>query len=57
MVGLGILLFVVGIVLWLTVAPVLGWILMAIGVLLVVIGLIVGAVWTLGRAAGRRATY
>jgi hypothetical protein len=54
MVGLGILLFVVGVILWLTVLPVIGWILMAIGVVLFVAGLLMGAVWTLSRAGGRR---
>ena len=56
MVGLGILLFIVGVILWLTVLPVIGWILMAIGVVLFVAGLLVGAVWTLSRAGGRRGT-
>ena len=54
MVGLGILLFIVGVILWLTVLPVIGWILMAIGVVLFVAGLLMGAVWTLSRAGGRR---
>ena len=58
MVGLGLLALVIGIVLWLTVAPALGWILMGIGVILIVVGLVIGAVWTLSRAAtDRRATY
>ena len=56
MVGLGILLFIVGVILWLTVLPVIGWILMAIGVVLFVAGLLMGAVWTLSRAGGRRGT-
>lgn len=55
MVGLGILLFVIGLILWLTVMPVIGWILMAIGVILVVAGLLLGAVWGLSRT-GRRGT-
>ena len=54
MVGLGIVLFIVGVILWLTVLPVIGWILMAIGVILFVAGLLMGAVWTLSRAGGRR---
>jgi hypothetical protein len=58
MVGLGLLALVIGIVLWLTVAPAIGWILMAIGVILIVVGFLMGAVWSLSRAAGgRRATY
>jgi hypothetical protein len=57
-VGLGLLALVIGIVLWLTVAPAIGWVLMGIGVILIVVGLLIGAVWTLSRAAtGRRATY
>lgn len=55
MVGLGILLFVIGLILWLTVMPAIGWILMAIGVILVVAGLLLGAVWSLSRT-GRRGT-
>jgi hypothetical protein len=56
MVGLGILAFVVGVILWLTVMPVIGWILMVIGAILVVAGLLVGAVWSFSRAGGRRGT-
>jgi len=56
MVGLGILLLVVGVILWLTVLPVLGWILMVIGAILIVAGLLMGAVWGFTRAAGRRGT-
>jgi hypothetical protein len=52
MVGLGVLLFVIGILLWLTVMPALGWTLMVIGVLLIVVGLLLGAVW--GFSRGRR---
>jgi len=55
MVGLGILLFVIGLILWLRVMPAIGWILMAIGVILVVAGLLLGAVWGLSRG-GRRGT-
>jgi hypothetical protein len=54
MVGLGVLLLVVGIILWLTVLPVIGWILMAIGVILIIAGFLMGAVWGLSRAGGRR---
>jgi hypothetical protein len=58
MVGLGILLLIVGVVLWLTVMPVIGWILMVIGAILIVAGLLMGAVWGFSRAAGpRRGTY
>ena len=56
MVGLGILALVVGIILWVTVMPVVGWILMVIGALLIVAGLLMGAVWGFSRAAGRRDT-
>lgn len=56
MVGLGILLFIVGVILWLTVLPVIGWILMAIGVILFVAGLMVGAIWGLSRTGRRRGT-
>ena len=54
MVGLGILLLVVGAILWLTVMPAIGWLLMAIGVILIVAGLLLGAVWGFSRAAGTR---
>ncbi len=54
MVGLGILLLVVGVILWLTVMPVIGWILLVIGALLIVLGLVMGAVWSFSRGAGRR---
>jgi hypothetical protein len=53
-VGLGILLLIVGLILWLTVMPAIGWVLMAIGVVLIVAGLLLGAVWSFSRAAGRR---
>ena len=52
MVGLGILLLVFGLILWLTVMPAIGWVLMAIGVIAIVAGLLLGAVWGLSR--GRR---
>jgi hypothetical protein len=55
-VGLGIVTFIVGVVLWITVLPAIGWVLMGIGVLLILVGLLIGAVWTLGRAVDRR-TY
>jgi hypothetical protein len=54
MVGLGIALFVLGVILWLTVMPALGWILMVIGVIAVVAGLLLGLVWGFSRAAGPR---
>ena len=54
MVGLGIALFIIGVLLWLTVMPALGWILMVIGVILAIAGIIMGAVWSFGR--GRRGT-
>jgi uncharacterized membrane protein len=53
MVGLGLLLLIVGIILWVTVAPVIGWILMVIGAILIVAGFLMGAVWGLSRS-GRR---
>jgi hypothetical protein len=53
-VGIGILLLVVGLILWLTVMPAIGWVLMAIGVIAIVAGLLLGAVWGLSRGAGRR---
>jgi hypothetical protein len=55
MVGLGILLLVVGLLLWLTVMPAIGWALMAIGVVLIVLGIILGAVWGFSRRGA--ATY
>lgn len=55
MVGLGILSLLIGIVLWLTVAPAVGWVLMAVGVILIIVGILMGAVWSFSRAAGRRA--
>jgi hypothetical protein len=56
-VGIGILAFIVGIILWLTVLPVIGWILMAIGVILIIAGLLMGAVWGLTRGGRRGAVY
>jgi hypothetical protein len=53
-VGLGILLLIVGLILWLTLMPAIGWVLTAIGVILIVAGLLLGAVWGFSRAAGRR---
>jgi uncharacterized membrane protein HdeD (DUF308 family) len=53
-VGLGILLLIVGLILWLTLMPAIGWVLMAIGVVLIVAGLLLGAVWGFSRTAGRR---
>lgn len=54
MVGLGLLLLIVGIILWLTVMPVIGWILMVIGAILIVAGFFMGAVWGLSRGGRRR---
>jgi uncharacterized membrane protein HdeD (DUF308 family) len=48
-VGIGILLLVIGLILWLTVMPAIGWVLMAIGVIAIVAGLLLGAVWGLSR--------
>jgi hypothetical protein len=48
-VGIGILLLVVGLILWLTVMPAIGWVLMAIGLIAIVAGLLLGAVWGLSR--------
>ena len=55
MVGLGILALIIGVILWLTVMPVVGWLLMAIGVILIIAGILLGAVWSLSRAG--RTTY
>ena len=57
MVGLGILALVIGIILWLTVMPAVGWILMAIGAILIVVGILMGAVWSFSRTAGGRRAY
>jgi hypothetical protein len=54
MVGLGILLLIIGVVLWLTIMPAIGWLLMAIGVILIVAGFVLGATWGFSRGAGRR---
>jgi hypothetical protein len=56
MVGLGILLLVVGVILWLTVMPVIGWTLMVIGAILIVAGFLLGAMWSFSRGA-RRGAY
>jgi hypothetical protein len=53
-VGLGILALIIGVILWVTVLPVIGWILMVIGAILIVAGILMGAVWGFSRAAGRR---
>lgn len=55
MTGIGILLLLVGLVLWLTVMPALGWTLMAIGLVLIVLGLVLGMAWGFSRRS--RATY
>jgi hypothetical protein len=52
--GLGIALLILGLILWLTVLPVLGWTLMVIGAIVAVAGLLLGAVWGFARGAGRR---
>ena len=58
MVGLGILALIIGVVLWLTVMPAVGWILMALGVILIIAGILLGAVWSLSRAGrGTTAPY
>jgi len=54
MFGLGVALLILGVILWLTVMPALGWILMVIGVILAVAGILLGAVWGFARGAGRR---
>ena len=54
MVGLGILALIIGIILWVTVMPVIGWILMVIGAVLIIAGILMGAVWSFSRGAGRR---
>jgi hypothetical protein len=48
-VGIGIVLLLVGLLLWLTVLPAIGWTLMAIGVILIVAGLLLGAIWGFSR--------
>jgi hypothetical protein len=57
MVGLGILLLIIGVILWVTVLPAIGWALLVIGALLVLFGLLMGAVWSFSRAAGPRRGY
>jgi hypothetical protein len=54
LVGLGILLLIVGLLLWLTVMPAIGWTLMGIGIVLIVVGILLGAVWGFSRGVGRR---
>jgi hypothetical protein len=56
-VGLGILALIIGVILWLTIMPAIGWILMAIGVVLIIAGILLGAVWSLSRGATRGAPY
>jgi hypothetical protein len=51
MVGLGLLLLLVGALLWLTVMPALGWLLMAVGVVENIAGVLLGAIWSFSRAA------
>jgi hypothetical protein len=57
MVGLGIALLIIGVLLWLTVMPAIGWVLIVIGAILVVAGIVMGAVWSFSRGAGRRSVY
>ena len=58
MVGLGILALIIGVILWLTIMPAIGWILMAIGVILIIAGILLGAVWSLSRTGrGTTAPY
>lgn len=57
MVGLGLLLIAIGIILWVTVFPVIGWTLIAIGVVAAIVGLIVGAVWGLTGSGRRTRAY
>jgi hypothetical protein len=57
MVGLGILALIIGAILWVTIMPAIGWILMAIGVVLIIAGILMGAVWSLSRGAGRGPAY
>jgi hypothetical protein len=42
---------IIGVILWLTIMPAIGWILMAIGVILIIAGILLGAVWSLSRGA------
>jgi uncharacterized membrane protein HdeD (DUF308 family) len=39
-VGLGILALIIGVILWLTIMPAIGWLLMAIGVILIIAGIL-----------------
>jgi hypothetical protein len=52
-VGLGILALIIGVILWLTIMPAVGWLLMGIGVILIIAGILLGAVWSLSRGAAR----
>jgi hypothetical protein len=56
-VGLGILALIIGVILWLTIMPAIGWLLMAIGVILIIAGILLGAVWSLSRGARGPAPY
>ena len=56
MVGLGILALIVGAILWLTIMPAIGWTLMAIGIILIVAGILLGAIWSFSRGVGGRGT-
>jgi hypothetical protein len=57
MVGLGIALLVVGVILWVTILPALGWVLMAIGAILIVLGILLGATWGFSRGRRRGTVY
>ena len=57
MFGLGIALLILGAILWLTILPALGWILMVLGVIAAVAGLLLGAVWGFARGPTRRGVY
>ena len=54
MFGLGVALLILGAILWLTILPALGWILMVIGVIAAVAGLLLGAVWGFARGPRTR---
>jgi len=57
MVGLGIALLIIGVLLWLTVMPAIGWILMVLGVILALVGILLGAVWGFSRGPRRGPIY
>jgi hypothetical protein len=57
MVGLGIALLIIGVLLWLTVLPALGWVLMVIGAILVVAALVLGMGMGFARGSRRGGAY